>query len=365
MAAPDQTPFKNWWLNVVGAQVPWLAGGPNGQAEANAWPSVYDYIIGLLYSARYQAYPDLCASDALSHLGGDRGLVEGPTETDANFRIRIKTAWGNSPITLPSAQTGLPAAQSGGPSSGWALAGTWLQLLEELYWGGFSGAVIVQQNGLGYSLSGAPTAGADNHALLTIAQLSVCAAQITSSVTPPTLTQTGRSIPPGNSWWLFDYNTDYCNRFAILFPNPPSVFVTIGRATFTAADNAVVTWNNSFPDTTYIVSPGPPVVTDGGGPVTVSADSTTKTTTGITIRASAPFNGYVDVHAWQVGANPFADLHPADLARLQFIIKTWRPNALCTGVIAVAQGRLFGWPVITFGSAYVSAPYSIATFAGA
>jgi hypothetical protein len=160
-------------------------------------------------------------------------------------------------------------------------------------------------------------------------------------------------------------DTDYCNRFAILFPNPPSPFLTFGRATFTSSDNAVATWNNPFPDTTYIVSPGPPVVTDGGGPVTVFADNTTKTTTGITIRASAPFTGYVDVHAWQQGANPFADLHPNDLARLQSIILAWRPNALCVGVYAVAQGSMFGWTPATFSTRPTMGPSSVVRFQGA
>jgi hypothetical protein len=97
----------------------------------------------------------------------------------------------------------------------------------------------------------------------------------------------------------------------------------------------------------------------------VFADATTRTTTGVTMRASAAITGSVDVVASQVGANPLADLHPADLARLQFIIGTWRPNALCVGVYAVAQGNMYGWPIATMGTRSAPGPYSIVRFEGA
>jgi hypothetical protein len=228
MSAPNPSPYKTWWQQVVGAAIPWLAGGVNGQAEGNAWPAFLDYLLTLLIAARYQAYPDYCAPDALTHLAGDRMLVQGPSETNANLITRIKTAWGNSPITLPPTQTGLPAVQPGGPSSGWALAGTWLQLLEELYWGGFGGdnsggslihaPVIVQQNGLADYLTGIPTAGADNRSVWASAATAVLPGPIVSSV------NTFRTIPAGNSWFWFDGNTDLCSRFAIIWPTAPATY---------------------------------------------------------------------------------------------------------------------------------------------
>jgi hypothetical protein len=330
-----------------------------------------DQLSVFLDSARKVAYPDFAPTDALPHLGGDRNLTQGPSETNQNFIVRLKTAWGNSPITVPA--PGLPAAQPGGPSNGWALAGTWLQLLEELYWGGFSGAVIVQQNGLAFNLSGAPTAGADNSVLLVRTPCSALSVALTSNVTPPTTTQAGRSIPASTPWWQFAESrsanpnvsdTDYCNRFAVLFPGPlPSFFFTWARATFTASDNAAITWNNAFPTTSYLIMPGIPTITSGG-PAVVFADGTTQTTTGVTIRATAAITGAVDVIGCQVGANPLADLHPADLARLQSIIGTWRPNALCVGVYAVAQGKFMGWPVQQQGSNTMQ-PCSIVRFEGA
>jgi hypothetical protein len=101
-----------------------------------------------------------------------------------------------------------------------------------------------------------------------------------------------------------------------------------------------VTWNNAFPTTSYHVQVGAVTITDGSGPVSVVADSTTFTLTGCTLLASGAFTGTVSVLAWQNGANPYADLHPSDLSKLQFTIATWRPNALCVGVYAVAQGTM-------------------------
>jgi hypothetical protein len=368
MSAPNTNAWRDWWKNAVGAAVPWLAGGPNGQAEANAWPALLDYLVGQLVAARYVAYPDKAPSDALSHLGGDRQLAQGPSEANGTFITRLKTAWGNSPITV--AAPGLPAAQSGGALSGWALAGTWLQLLEELYWGGFDGGVIVQQNGLAYNLSGALVAGADNHSLLVITPCSQLSVAMTSNVRPPTTATQGRSIPASNSWWQFAESksananvsdTDLCNRFAILFPSTslPSVFYTTGRATFTASSAAVATWSHSFVDTSYLMVPSRPVITDGGPSVSIDVDGTaaSKTMTGVTVNASDAFTGWVDVLAFQASAtNPLADLHPADLARLQSLIRTWRPNALCTGVYVCTAGKFMGWPVQTQATNTMSAP---------
>lgn len=329
--------FESWYAALANA-IPWLFAGPNGYAEGQALGEFADQQRLFLKQGIQQRFPDYCAPDALPLLGGDRLLVQGPTETNQNFITRIKTAWGNSPITVSA--PGLPAAQAGGVVSGWALAGTWLQLLEELYWGGFSGAVVVQQNGLAASLTGAPTPGVDNTSLLSLVSAAALTAPLVSTVNP------SRSIPAGTPWFAFDGNTDMTNRFAVLFPGPlPSPFRTYAVATFSATDSAAITWNNAFPDTTYIISPGVAVPTDGGGPVFITVDATTKTTTGVTIRASAPFTGTCTVLAYQVGANPLADLHPADLGRLKSIIQTWRPNALCVGVYALTAGEMWDYPI--------------------
>jgi hypothetical protein len=342
-----RTTFVDWYKT---APVPWLVSGPNGQREANTWPAVLDQLSVLLDTARKVAYPDYAPSDALPHLGGDRKLVQGPTESDANFRIRLKGVWDD-----------------------WARAGTWLELLVQLYWGGWTDIVIVQQNGLASYLTGAPTAGVDPTSLYTEVQTTTLSGLLTSNVSPPTTMTAGRTIPSGTNWWQFAESrsgnpnasdTDYCNRFALLFPGTlPSQFMTVGTATFTASDTATVVWNNAFTNTGYHVQVGIPTI-DSGGPVSVVADLTSLTLTGCTLLASGAFTGSVSVLAWQDGANPYADLHPQDLSRLQFTIATWRPNALCVGVYVLAQGNYFGWPVATFSGRSAMGPSSIVRFEG-
>jgi hypothetical protein len=247
--------------------------------------------------------------------------------------------------------------------------GRGLGLLLGLHFAGFDGAVIVQQNGRALQLTlPLPTFSGnwDPTPNLVVTACSQLGVGLTSSVKPPTVSSPGRSIPAGTPWWEFDSNTDFCSRFAILFPGTlPSYFLTTGRATFTGASSAALTWNNAFPSSSYCIGIGPAVITDGGGGVTINADGTTQTASGITLNASAAFTGYVDCMAWQVGSNPFADLHPADLQRLQNVIAKWRPaKATCVGVYALVAGKFMAWPVQNQG-ANTMGPYSIATFQGA
>jgi hypothetical protein len=224
-------------------------------------------------------------------------------------------------------------------------AGSPLGILLGLHFSGFDGALVVQQNGASYQLTlplptivpGQPWDPTPN---LVRTSCSALPATLTSSVNPT------RSIPAGTPWFAFDMNTDFCSRFAVLFPGPalPSYFMTWARATFTNTDAAAITWNNPFPSGSYNIMPGLPTVTSGG-PVTVHADPATQTSAGVTIRASGAFTGTVDVLASQVGANPFADLHPGDLLRLQNTIKKWKPaRALCVGVTAMIGGELWDYP---------------------
>ncbi len=176
-----------------------------------------------------------------------------------------------------------------------------------------------------------------------------------------------RSIPAGTPWWTFDSDTDFCSRFAVLFPGPifPSSFTTWATATFTGAEDTVaVSWNNPFTDTTYKVMCGAANITDGGPPVVVDVDGTTQTTTGITVRTSSRFTGTVDLVAYQVGAVPFADLHLSDLARLRSVIGKWRPaKATCVGAYAVAQGKFSAWPVGTMAQ-MLGVPSTIVNMTG-
>lgn len=278
-------------------------------------------------------------------------------------------------------------------------SGSQLGILLGLHFAGFnrSGApaIIVQQNGWAYQLTfplppfvlGQAWDPTPNLVKTACSTLSV---PLTSNVTPPTTTQVGRSIPTGTNWWGFAESrsvntnvsdTDMCSRFAVLFPGAtsfntddslPTAFVTTGVATFTGLEDGspakpwpTATWNNPFVDTTYKIQTDGVTVTDGGGPVAAVADLRTKSPTGVQVMPSAPFVGHVDVLAWQAGANPYADLHPADLARLQGVIAKWRASkASCVGVYAVAQGQMFAWPIQIQGANSVG-PASIVRFEGA
>lgn len=128
--------------------ISWLVNGPVGLAEQTANGTALDYQVSLVRQAARAGMPLVCPSDAIQHVGGDRKLIQGPHESDSKFRIRCQDAWGS-----------------------WSRAGTAVELLTELYYGEFYGAVLVQQNGLSYSLSAAPTPGQDPTALLTRSML--------------------------------------------------------------------------------------------------------------------------------------------------------------------------------------------------
>lgn len=87
-----------------------------------------------------------------------------------------------------------------------------------------------------------------------------------------------------------------------LLQNGPAYI--IGRAHFFGGTSATLTWTFPFADTSYLILPGKPIVLDGGGPVVVNADWSTRTTTGVSLIASSDFTGYVDVLAWNVGEDP-------------------------------------------------------------
>lgn len=290
-------------------------------------------------------YPTFASAPSLALLGSERQLVRGRPETDASYANRL---------ILHLTQ--------------WKLAGSDLGLLVALYYAGFVGAAsstsstcIVQQNGVYGYLSGDPLAllqamarGDDRTtwpATFVTGQLDVLATPMHSNV------DLSRYIPAGNAWWTFDSDTDHTSRFAILFPSGGSAFTTTATAIFTGVEDGITipwptaTWNNPFPDTSYIIQVGAVYPTDGSGGIAASADATTKTVNSVGVVASAPFVGTVELLAWQVGANPYADLHAADLARLQLLINLWRPKkALCVGIYVATKGWYWDWPVRTWNT---------------
>jgi hypothetical protein len=333
------------WLQSL--QSKWLQG-QQSQVYFGALGGTLDDQNSLLKQAVKCRFPTVAPSDALAAIGDERQLDRGPAETDPGYALRTRAAWNQ-----------------------WPFAGTWPGLLTALHYAGFSGGVIVQQNGLYYTYSATPNYN-DLTQNLVIANLDTLVQDLPPFNANPL--NNAQTIPAGTPWWLFDGDTGFCSRFAILFPGPlSSLFRTTGRATFTGVEDGslahpwpTITWNNVFPDTTYIIQVSAPVVTDGSGPVICGIDNTTKTTAGVTITASDSFTGYVDVLAWQSGANPFADLHPPDLARLQSVIHKWRPaRATCMGVFVLVQGEYWGWPVGTWGDSGNWGPGTVVVFQGA
>lgn len=176
--------FKQWYQNLP---IPWLSGNTVGNAEGASNGEVIDEQVELLKEAQKAHMPFQGPSDAIAHIGGDRGLVQGPLESDDDFRIRLQTAWDD-----------------------WNRAGTALELLVQLYFNGFPNAFIEQQNGKNYSLSGNPQPGEDPTPLLVIGN------------GPPLPFPLG-PIPAGTPWYNFDGNYQFTSRFIVYFPVPNSM----------------------------------------------------------------------------------------------------------------------------------------------
>ncbi len=306
------------WLQKL--PIPWLVSGIWGSKDVKSYGTFLDSQVDTLKDAVESRFPDKAPSDALTHVGGDRGLIQGPHESNSDFTIRLKKSWDS-----------------------WSQAGTAGQLLLELYYYGFHSAALIDQNGLIYTLNESSTIppSANQVDYVIISNAMTLTIDITSSV------DTTRSIPAGNPWWTIDFDTDFSSRFIVLFSgNPlPGPFVTWAKASFNGTTTSSITWNNVFADAHYNVIVSPPTMASGTGPA-VANKSSLQTFAGTTIAASSAFTGTVDVLAYQTGANPFADLHPSDLSVLRTIIGRWKPaKATCAGIYVLVQGSVWGYPV--------------------
>jgi hypothetical protein len=137
-------PFREW--QVLNAP-PWLQG-PNGGAWQAEFGGAKDEVLdrarlGVLARMpgkipREQGAPDVEApSDALDHVGADRGMPRAPSETDPDFATRLLGVWGANQYL-------------GGPYG----------LLKALSDYGFVGANLIYDNGrYWYLSSGVLTAG--------------------------------------------------------------------------------------------------------------------------------------------------------------------------------------------------------------
>jgi hypothetical protein len=203
-------------------------------------------------AAIMERLPGFASAPANSLTSNDRQLVQGPSETDANFAARLIAA-----------------------RDQWRLGSAPLGLLVQLHFAGFDGGVLLQQNGLGWTLTGAPVL-AD---LVDLSALPSWCSRVELHTNPwiPPSTDGKPALAAGtHPWGVFDGGMDgngnqWCSRFFVLFPS-------------TAPD-----------------------------PVLGTA---------------------------------------ANLARIQRVIKAWRPSkASIPGIAVCTVGRCFDWPVQSFDDA--------------
>lgn len=301
------------WLKSL--PVPWLVSYDNGAADASAQGAVYDDQVEQVREAVKARMPQLAPSDALPVIGGDRQLIQGYAESDANFRTRCQIVWEQ-----------------------WALAGTWAEMLYQLYWscGLDCGSTwIVQQNGYAYSLSANPAVDTDPTTLLVVTELG---------------TNVTVDYPNAIPWWTFDGNSSLCARFAIIISGAlPNTIQITARATFDGTTDTVTTpWSGPFDDASYLTLSSL-TSTDGAIPL---FSVTAKTPTTVTVSASAAFTGYVDLLGFELGSNPFAAPALSTQNLIKNIAKTWKPaKAKYMGAWIVISGAVYGWPISeTWGS---------------
>lgn len=310
MAAP--TTITEWFQRLP---IVWLTQNTNGAADAAAQGQVYDEQVDLIKQAVEARMPDFTPADGLPYVGNNCGLIQGYAESDDTFRARCKAAWDQ-----------------------WALAGTWAEVLFQLFFTCGLPSVntyIVQQNGLAYSLTEDPTATTDPTTILQIDELG-----LNPNITPPD------SVP----WWTFDDRNDLTARFAIVVNNPvPPSLCIVARATFASSSTATATWGYPMDGIDYLTAMAV-TTTDSTNPI-VTVDTKARDT--VSLSASGAFTGYVDLIGWESGQNPFAGGTASLRNLITLIANRWKPaKAKFMGTIVCATGVLWGFPVgTTWGQA--------------
>lgn len=312
-------PYEKWATQL---RLSWLKG-EKGKAILGAWArTLGDISAAWALRGLQQQFPQLADVTALPLHGSPSGLPQGPGESDADYALRLTYA--------------VPLRR---------LTGTWIGLLLALHFEGFTGLVLVQQNGRAVEL--------DDPAAIDLAELDLTDADVIDSL--QLITALGGH--PGiddHPWWTFDDDREYCSRFAILAPDGVSTFARVGIATFTGTEDGsvdnpwpVATFSSGFDDATYHAIAGLPRTDEG--PMSVFTIDSSRTTTTIQVGASGPFVGTVPVLAWPVGENPFANMSASDLQRMRRIVEDWPPEkARCMGLHVLVHGEYWDWPVGTW-----------------
>jgi hypothetical protein len=321
-------PFEKWvrrlrlaWMGSIAAAI-WAAFAAILGDRAANWAR----------RAQLEHLPEKALDpQSLSLIGSERQLDQGVDETDAAYATRLTHA-----------------------VDYWRLAGTAKGLLLQLYFAGYTDAVLIQQNGKSYRLD---TLDADDPTQTDVIKedgpelIAPLTSHTNASATP---------IPAGEPWYTFDGDIEHCSRFAVLLPTQPDFWRHEGVATFTDDETASVTWSQAFPSTTYNTMIG---TWQGEEFVELAIPPTSKTTTGATVQATDTCTGTVAVLAWAADENPLCCPTDEALAQIRRVIQLWRPaKALCVGIYAIVRGRCFDYPTVTFGDITTFHPSEVVEF---
>jgi hypothetical protein len=107
---------------------PWLRAG-DGRAWLRAFGDMKDAAEAQLRDGVKARFPDFAPPDGLGNLAAEKKLEQGPTETTASFRARLKAAW-----------------------DVWPWAGTPTGLLRALWYAGYTNVLLLTGNGGVHSL---------------------------------------------------------------------------------------------------------------------------------------------------------------------------------------------------------------------
>lgn len=266
-----------------------------GLALLSSLGAIKDSFVDQLRQAVKARMPDYAPPDALAHIGNDRGLPQGVTETNAAYATRLRTAWDTQ----------------------WNFAGSGYSILTALTLAGYGNAILVQQNGLYFTLSGG---------VLSIGTLG--------------------GAPPN---WFFTATNNLWSKFAVILPGPiPTTWTNSANAVFNGTQNYVdIIWPTPFDSLPIIMMSLISTDTDSFPIINL----TNKTLTSIRVETSDMFNGSVNLLGFTAGADPFCNPQSATLAGLRQAVKKMQwGNATCGGIYAIRTGNSWGWPVQNWGA---------------
>lgn len=185
---------------------PWF--GADGRAHMAALGIRLDALHELFTAAVHARLPGAGPDDALEVIGQDRGLPQGPSETDLAYAARLKDAWDiwggdDTPVTGVGGGAGSPLGMLN------ALKAAGLPT-------GPTGATIVQQNGRSSGTANKKRGYAqlDNSGNLVLGELMPCNTRtdLTGAVNPR----------PG---WTVTVNDNFYSIFGIVFPATATIDV--------------------------------------------------------------------------------------------------------------------------------------------